>query len=68
MQVLTVSLFQGTGALGNSLLIKGDSPRAQAFGAINRGSSQFIDIDFSYVVYTVMHCLFIKKSILLQLL
>ena len=31
MQVLTVALFQRTGAIGTSLLIKGDSPRTQTF-------------------------------------
>ena len=31
MQVLTVALFQRTDAIGNSLLIKGDSPRTQTF-------------------------------------
>ena len=34
---------------------------ANFLGAKNRGFSQFIDVDFSYVVYTVMHYRFIKK-------
>ena len=68
MQVLTVALFQRTGAIGNSLLLKGDSPRMQTLGVKNRGSLQFVDVDFSYVVYIAMHYRFIKKSILLQLL
>ena len=62
MQVITVALFQRTGALGNSFLIKGDSPRTQTFwGQKFRGSSQFIDVDFSCCLQS--HALSIYQKI-----
>ena len=62
MQVLTVAVFKRRGAIGNSLLIKGDSLRTQTFWRQkSRGSSQFIDVDFSCCLHS--HALSIYQKI-----
>ena len=66
MQVLTVALFQRPGAIGNSLLIKEIPQERKLFGGKIPGFLAIHRCRF-FMLFTVMHYRFIKKSILLQL-
>ena len=62
MQVLTVALFQRTGAIGNSFYIIGDSPRMQTFWGQKPGVPRNSSMQIFHVVYNQFCCNYFEAT------